>query len=258
MTALLKSVIRRRAGVPSPVAGAFRISGPRGADARTCSTSATQRPRGRLPRLRVARAGCHPAPRRSGSLGRPRTSSAAPTTRRRGPRRPSRAAFPAPPPPPRPGRDNPADPSARGLNRSNSPSPDAPATPFAPCKELKPANDCRMNCGLNGPPASDPLTTIVRKKLELRHVPRAALSEPLSKPDRLDDEPLDDVRSPSSDDSPVAVDAPVLPAELPLVPAEVAVAWAAAAAWPASPAELVVGCGAANGVNCEAAADEPA
>ena len=160
------------------------------------------------------------------------------------------------PTPPRPGK--PADPSAPGLNRSNNPRPDAPAAPFAPWRKLKPANDCRMNCGLNGPPASAPLVTAVLKKLPLKKVPKAEPSEPPSKPDRLDEEPVDGVRSPSNDDSPVAVDALVVLTELPLVPAEVPVAWATAAACPASPAELVVGCGAANGVNCEAAAEEPA
>jgi hypothetical protein len=152
-----------------------------------------------------------------------------------------------PDPPPRLGKL--ADPSAPGLNRFSS--PDAPAL-LAPCKELKPANDCRRNCGLNGPPASAPLVTAVLKKLPLRKVPRAELSEPLSKLAS----PEGESRFPNNDDSPVDVD--VLAAELPLVPAEVPVAWATAAAWPASPAELVVGCGAANGVNCEAAADEPA
>jgi len=108
------------------------------------------------------------------------------------------------------------------------------------------------------PPDVEDWLRELKKKFELRKVPRAEPSEPLIKPDRLDEEPVDEVRSPSNDDSPVAVDALVVLTELPLVPAEVPVAWATAAACPASPAELVVGCGAANGVNCEAAAEEPA
>lgn len=42
------------------------------------------------------------------------------------------------------------------------------------------------------------------------------------------------------------------------VAADATVAWAAAAVCPASPPVLVVGCGAVNGVNCEATAEEPA
>jgi hypothetical protein len=42
------------------------------------------------------------------------------------------------------------------------------------------------------------------------------------------------------------------------VPAAGPVTWATAAAWPASPAGLVVGGGCANGVNTEAAAELPA
>lgn len=42
------------------------------------------------------------------------------------------------------------------------------------------------------------------------------------------------------------------------VATDVAVAWAAAAVCPASPPVLVVGCGAVNGANCEATAEEPA
>ncbi len=47
-------------------------------------------------------------------------------------------------------------------------------------------------------------------------------------------------------------------AEVPLVPAEVPVAWATAAACPASAPALVVWAGWLNGVNCVAAAEEPA
>lgn len=50
--------------------------------------------------------------------------------------------------------------------------------------------DMIKNCGLNGPPASAPLTTIVLKKLPPKNVPTAELFDPLNAPvsndDRLD------------------------------------------------------------------------
>lgn len=162
------------------------------------------------------------------------------------------------PTPPRPGK--PADPSAPGLNRFNSPNPDAPAAPRAPCGKPKRDNDCRMNCGLNGPPASAPLVTAVLKKLPFRKVPKAELFEPFSSDAKFDPEPEFSRVSSSLSKPPAPVDAEFVVELSPpsMVLAEVLVAWATAAACPAGPAALVV-CGAAvNGVNCEAAAEEPA
>ena len=108
------------------------------------------------------------------------------------------------------------------------------------------------------------MVTAVLKKLPLKKVPSAELFELLNKSvssvtsdDDDDEDPVDDVRFPNNDDSPVLVEAPVaLLAEL--VPAEVAEAWATAADWPASPVALVVWAGWLNGVSCDAAAEDPA
>lgn len=184
-------------------------------------------------------------------------------------RAPPIAADVPDPTPPRPGE--PTDPSAPGLNRFNS--PDAPAAPFAAFMPPKRDAVIRMNCGLNGPPASAPLVTAVLKKLPFRKVPRAELFEPFSSDAKFDPEPEFSRVSSSLSKPPAPLDAEdvesvvevsplsneVSPDEVEaLVAAEVLVAWAAAAACPVSPAALVV-CGAAvNGVNCEAAAEEPA
>jgi hypothetical protein len=110
---------------------------------------------------------------------------------------------------------------------------------------------------------------VLVKRLEFMKVPRAVLlftPKSFKSPAKglvgevstpsPDVESADEVLPPSNDVSHEAVDA-LLVAEV-LLAADVPVAWATAAACPASPVALVVCCGAANGVNCEAAAEDPA
>ncbi len=115
------------------------------------------------------------------------------------------------------------------------------------------------------------MTTPVPKKFPFRKVPRAELFDPVSSPanpDSGDEEPVDDVSPPSSEVSPDEVvesvgdvsppSNDVSPDAVDALVADVLLAWATAAACPATPPTLVVCGGALNGVSWAAVAEAPA
>src|ERR1700677_1074586 len=118
---------------------------------------------------------------------------------------PTRLACPTPTDPAAPSPAGPADTSAADPGPDMSPRPESAAAPVAALsafiKKLKPATVPRRNCGLNGPPARDPLVTAVLKKLPFKKVPSAELSDPLSRPASHDDsDPEEEPEAPDAAD----------------------------------------------------------